>query len=133
MSEGNMKSADPNFVEAYRARNAPEAHLMANALEEAGIQVQIEGELLQGGVGDLPPGWPTAPRVLVEESQLPAAQRLIDQLEAERKPKADDEDQDEDQDDEYAQTRCLACGAIMEEGETKCPSCGWSYQGKEDA
>jgi hypothetical protein len=124
--EDLMESADSKFVEVYRARNVPEAHLMRNALEEAGIRVQIEGELLQGGVGDLPPGWPTAPRILVEESQLATARQIVEQLENKGGARSDDQDEKE-------QTRCLACGAIIEEGEAKCPSCGWSYQGQGDA
>ena len=54
------------FVEVYRARNAPQAHLLRGTLEEAGIAVRIEGELLQGLAGELPMGWASAPRVLVE-------------------------------------------------------------------
>src|SRR6266702_1053881 len=68
-----MDFPNPKFVEIYRARNLPEAHSIRIALEESGIRVQIEGELLQGGVGDLPPGWATAPRILVEESQIAEA------------------------------------------------------------
>jgi hypothetical protein len=71
-----MESLDPQFVEAYRARNLPEAHMIRIALEEAGIPAQIEGELLQGAVGDLPIGWPTAPRIVVAESQVDAARQI---------------------------------------------------------
>src|SRR5438093_11737970 len=71
-----MDFPNPKFVEVYRARNLPEAHSIRIALEESGIRVQIEGELLQGGEGDLPPGWETAPRILVEESQVAAEQKI---------------------------------------------------------
>jgi len=73
-----MASLDPKYVEVYRARDLPEAHSIRLALEESGIRVQIEGELLQGAVGELPPGWMTAPRILVKKSQLLAAQKVID-------------------------------------------------------
>src|SRR2546430_1150747 len=56
------------WVEVYRAKNAVEAHIVAGALENAGIEVQIDGEALVGGVGILPPGWSTSPRVLVADS-----------------------------------------------------------------
>ncbi len=120
-----MALVDPKFVEVYRARNLPEAHLMRIALEEAGIRVRIEGELLQGAVGELPIGWVTAPRILVEESQIAEARPIIEKLEVQEGPGS--------QEDEPAEaTRCLACGAVIAEGETKCRSCGWSYLRTED-
>jgi membrane protease YdiL (CAAX protease family)/rubrerythrin len=121
-----MEFADPKFVEVYRARNLPEAHSIRIALEESGIRVRIEGELLQGGVGDLPPGWTTAPRILVEESQIAAARQIIEKAEIQTAARSDDDGQDE-------AIRCLVCGKIMAESETKCPACGWSYQGEENA
>ncbi len=118
-----MAFADPKFVEVYRARNLPEAHSIRIALEESGIQVQIEGELLQGGVGDLPPGWATAPRILVEESQVAAAQKIIETAENQAATRSEEEEPDE-------LIRCLACGKVMAEGETRCRACGWTYQGE---
>jgi hypothetical protein len=75
-----MELTDPNFVEVYRARNLPHAQAIRIALQEAGIHAQIDGELLQGAVGDLPLGWMTVPRVLVDESQIAAAKPIIDRL-----------------------------------------------------
>ena len=118
-----MQFPDPKFVEVFRARNLPEAHSIRIALEESGIRVQIEGELLQGGLGDLPPGWATAPRILVEESQVAAAQKIIEKAENQAATRSEDEEPDE-------VIRCLACGAAMAEGETRCRACGWTYQGE---
>jgi membrane protease YdiL (CAAX protease family) len=118
-----VEFADPKFVEIYRARNLPEAHSIRIALEESGIRVQIEGELLQGAVGDLPLGWVTAPRILVEESQIAAARRVIEQARS-KTVEANEGENDE-------AIRCLACGKSIAEGETRCRSCGWSYQGGE--
>jgi ribosomal protein L40E len=120
-----MALVDPKFVEVYRARNLPEAHLMRMALEESGIRVRIEGELLQGAVGELPIGWVTAPRILVEESQIAEARQIIEKLEVQGGAGSKEDEQ-------AGATRCLACGAEMAEGETKCRSCGWSYLRKED-
>ena len=120
-----MESADPKYVEVYRARNAPEAHAIRMALEESGIRVLIEGELLQAAAGDLPLGWATAPRILVEESQLASAREIIEKAEVQAATEAD---QDEESDEAI---RCLACGAMMSVGEAKCRSCGWSYQSEE--
>jgi hypothetical protein len=120
-----MDFADPHLVEIYRAKNLPQAHMIRIALEEAGIQVQIEGELLQAAVGELPIGWVTAPRILVDESQIPSAQEIIDRVDAPKSSESVEAEQDE-------VTRCLACGTVMAEGEPKCPSCSWSYQGEEE-
>jgi hypothetical protein len=120
-----MDFTDPKFVEVYRARNLPEAHSIRIALEESGIRVQIEGELLQGGIGDLPPGWATAPRILVEESQIAAARKIIEKAETQATSRSDDGEPDE-------AIRCLACGKLMAEGETLCRACGWTYQSEEN-
>ena len=120
-----METADPDFVEVYRARNLPEAHMMRMALEESGIRVQIEGELLQGAVGELPIGWVTAPRILVEESQIAAARQIIEALEIQGRAGSNENERKE-------ATRCLACGKVMAEGETSCQSCGWSYLRKKN-
>jgi hypothetical protein len=115
----------PHFVEVYRAKNLPQAHAIRISLEDLGIQVQIEGELLQGAIGELPIGWTTAPRILVEESQAGSAREIIDCIDAELMDVPEEEAENE-------VTRCLACGTVMADGTPKCPSCGWSYQGTEE-
>ena len=118
-----MASTEPKFVEVYRARNLPQAHAIRIALEDAGIAVQLEGELLQGAVGDLPIGWATAPRILVEESQVRAAREIIETADAQEISQSGEEDyQDEN--------RCLACGAAMGDL-AKCLACGWTFEGQE--
>jgi hypothetical protein len=76
-------------------------------------------------VGELPIGWVTAPRILVDESQIEPAQEIIDRMDALESSESPENYQDE-------VIRCLACGAVMAEGEPKCPSCNWSYQGQEE-
>src|SRR2546426_1458038 len=103
-----MKISHPKLVEIYCPRNLPEAHTIRIALEEAGIRVLIEGELLQGVVGELPMGWDTAPRILVEESQVSAAREIIERANV-RKRAEPHEGESADM------TRCLACGHVMDE------------------
>ncbi len=122
-----MESADPNYVEVYRARNLPQAHSIRLALEQSGIRVQIEGELLQGAVGDLPLGWATAPRILVKESQIIEAREIIEKAENQEEARSDEDEENDEA------TRCLACGKVLPEGQARCRSCGWSYQDGEDA
>ena len=38
----------------YEARDGLEAHMVAGLIEQAGIMAQVNGDMLQGGVGDLP-------------------------------------------------------------------------------
>lgn len=105
-------------IELYRARGLPEAHAIRLLLEEEGIPVRIDNELLQGALGELPFGWTTAPRVLVERSREEDARRILDAF-LERIARNDAEDEHRD--------RCLACGASMREFDV-CPKCGWSFE-----
>lgn len=109
-----MATIDPasvRLVEAYRAADLTEAHAIRIALEEAGLQVVIDGEALQAS-DQL--GWATAPRILVRESQLVAAWQVLVQRGA----------QDEVDDEESL--HCLACNQLMNDAE-KCSACGWTY------
>ena len=72
---------DRKLVEVYRAAHSPQAHLLKSTLEDAGIRAIVEGDLLQGGLGEIPAGWPTAPRLMVEESDAAAAREILKQLE----------------------------------------------------
>ncbi len=143
-----MPLAEPKFVEAYRASNPMPAHAIRLALEDAGIRVLIENESLQGAVGGIPCGWASAPRLMVEESQLAAAREIIGQTDHGEHSEpglklteppflvaasaaclgialASDAVAVPEQ---VETTRCLACDAIMSETETTCPKCGWSYE-----
>ncbi len=115
-----MSLADLNFVEAYRASNAIQAHAFRFALERAGLKVMVENESLQDAVGEIPGGWSSSPRLMVEASQLAAAREIISRS-------------DQSQNVQTAQrlseeTRCLACDTIMSESDAACENCGWTYQ-----
>ncbi|HEV3119322.1 MAG TPA: DUF2007 domain-containing protein, partial [Gemmataceae bacterium] len=103
-----MHPANPNLVEIYRAKNLAQAYMIRIALEEAGIHADIDGALLQGAVGDLPIGWPTAPRILVEQADAALARSLIDRV--------DDAAPAEPDEDNLDVTHCLSCGAVMPDG-----------------
>lgn len=113
------------FVEVYRAKNDPQAFALKQALEEAGIRATVENELLQGVVGELPMGWATAPRIMVESRDVPRARELLERSERAETtaPEGDDEG------DEVA--TCLACGTRLPDEDVNCPACGWSYKGGE--
>lgn len=68
--------SDSEFVEAYRAHNLAQAHVIGLALEEEGHRVLIENE----SGPHYPPGWVSDPRILVLESELNAAHEIISQI-----------------------------------------------------
>lgn len=109
---------EQNLVEVYRAKNSPAAHLLKAALEDAGITAVVEGDLLQGALGEVPLGWSSAPKVLVESGDVSKAREIIRQIEAA---------QADDHESHHGET-CLSCGAALEEYEDTCPECGWSYR-----
>ena len=71
-----------NLIEVYCAKDGPQAHLLKAALEDAGISARVEGDQLQSALGELPLGWPTAPRILVLESDAEKARKILEQLES---------------------------------------------------
>ena len=118
-----MTTATPKFVVVYHALDVAQAYVVKAALEDAGIAVQVENESLQSGVGELPPGWLTAPLVLVDESDVVAAKEIIGRGDAHANAARSDEN-------EVEVDCCLSCGAVMPDSETKCAACGWSYEGE---
>lgn len=142
-------TADLRFVEAYRAAHPIQAHALRLALEAAGIPVVIENEALQGAIGDVPPGWSSAPRLMVDESQLAAARAVISQTDHSERANLRLKSHETAiamgaaslgilnvalapdgtaEPESIETTRCLSCDAIMAESETACPKCGWSYE-----
>lgn len=60
----------------YDASNGIEAHLILNLLEQSGLSARIDGEYLQGGVGDIQAMGIV--RVMVEETDYTEAMIIID-------------------------------------------------------
>ena len=115
-----MNISLPEFVEIYRPKNLMQAHAIRMALEDAGVDVRIEGELLQSAVGEIPLGWDTLPRILVDSSQLNTAREIVERSDS-RVSAEPPEDETIDS------TLCLACGCEMTDTETTCASCGWTF------
>ncbi|WP_199097607.1 DUF2007 domain-containing protein [Dyella sp. ASV21] len=65
---------------AYRAESLIDAHLVKDALERVEIPAFVSGEYLTGAVGQLPALDYVA--VLVPETSLPAAERVVREVEA---------------------------------------------------
>ena len=65
---------------AYDTDSNIEAHLVMHQLQQAGIRARIEGEYLQGGIGELPAVGNV--RVIVDERDLAEARAVIADWEA---------------------------------------------------
>ncbi|MFW2441050.1 MAG: DUF2007 domain-containing protein [Arenicellales bacterium] len=42
------------MIKVYSAQNAVDAHIIKGLLEQQGISARVNGEYLQGGIGELP-------------------------------------------------------------------------------
>jgi hypothetical protein len=71
------------MVTIFEAENNVEAHMIVHLLERSGINAQIMGEHLQGGVGELPAHGNI--RVVVHPSDASHAKNLISEWEAKQK------------------------------------------------
>ncbi len=155
--EITVPEADINFVEAYRAGHAIQAHAIKHALEDAGIPVMIENEALQDAIGDFPPGWSSSPRLMVPDSQLESAREIIRQTDHSEQTAGRLTSSEtaasvaaamlgwfgvalmaasaapSDESEQTETTRCLACDAVMAESEETCSKCGWSYEPDDSA
>ena len=68
------------MIKIYEASTSLDAHMVANLLQQHNIETQIEGELLQGGIGDLQAM--NFVRIMAEEKDAEAARDIIKQWEA---------------------------------------------------
>jgi hypothetical protein len=64
----------------YEASNSLEAHMILNLLELQGLSGRIDGEYLQGGMGELPAAGLV--RVMVAEEDYQAAKEIVNKWEA---------------------------------------------------
>ena len=112
----------PELVEVYRAKDTLQAQMLVAALEDTGITAVVEGGLLLPALGELPVGWSSAPRVMVESRDEAKAREVIAQAEAASAAAA----MGSTGGDEVE--TCLACGARMTEDDDQCRACGWSYK-----
>jgi hypothetical protein len=63
------------MISVFRGSDYIQAQLLAGLMRQAGIDVFLQGALLQGGLGDLPAIGHLS--ILVDESDRTAAERLI--------------------------------------------------------
>lgn len=64
----------------YEAANALEAHMVLDLIQQQGLRGRIDGEFLQGGIGELPAAGFV--RVMVEERDYAAARAIVDKWDA---------------------------------------------------
>lgn len=68
----------------YEAANSVEAHMVLDLLQQQGLAGRIDGEFLQGGVGELPAAGLV--RVVVDEADYATARSVVDAFEAAQPP-----------------------------------------------
>jgi len=109
----------------YVASGTEQAHMLKDALLQQGIFAYVSNDALQVGVGDLPAGLPTAPRVVVEEQDAEEARQIALEFDAAMREAAhfeDDEDELEAEREEAA--RWPQCPHCNRPRHTSCPICG---------
>ena len=84
---GFTRNKLPSVIESYifmkllyEASNTIEAHMILNLLEQAGLSARIDGEYLQGGVGELQATGIV--RVMIEESDYAEGKKIIQEWDA---------------------------------------------------
>jgi hypothetical protein len=80
------------MIIVYRAANIADAHLIRQMLEAEGIAAFIQGEYLQGAVGELPAN--TEILVRVSDEHFDAARAVVAEWESGEPMTFDDEDDD---------------------------------------
>ena len=106
--------------EIYVAATTAQAHLLKNVLERQGITAFIANEALQIAEGKFPMGIPTAPRVLVAESDAEEARQIAISFDESSRGSAD---VDEEETDAPGQLWPL-CPSCNRPRHTSCPFCG---------
>src|SRR3954468_13937004 len=66
----------------YQASNAIEAHMIADLLEQQRISARVDGEYLQGALGELPAAGLV--KVMVAEEDYAAARAIVDRWDTEQ-------------------------------------------------
>jgi ribosomal protein L40E len=103
----------------------PEAEACKLRLEAEGLTVLLANAeivsmdwFLANAIGNI--------KLQVPQSQAATATAVLEQVRSERR-------QREKQPHGVETNTCLACGAAMPNEASRCPACGWSYAGGEDA
>ena len=73
------------LTEVYAARDEIDATLVQSMLAEADIEARVVGGQIQGAIGEVPAGLPSAPRVWVFRDSAEAAVALIRAMEEKRR------------------------------------------------
>ena len=82
---------EEDLIEIYRAKNAQQATLLKNLLEDEGIDAQISNQSLGAGIGEALGGWSFAPQVLVRRRDVEHARALADDWDERLADKVKDE------------------------------------------
>ncbi len=65
------------FIEIVSGLDLASTYLLRGRIEEAGVETQLINENLLAGIGELPMGYATCPRILVREVDVQRAREAI--------------------------------------------------------
>jgi hypothetical protein len=102
------------MIHIYGARDSTEAQYVKGLLAAEGIEAVILGTALEGALGEIPYTPSALPTVWVNEADVPAAQRIIDEFRQGGPAKTDPQ----------PKWTCPHCGEILEGQFTTCWKCG---------
>jgi Putative prokaryotic signal transducing protein len=71
---------EPRLRRVYSARDGLEAHFVKGLIESEDIHVVIQGETLGAVLGDVPLSTDSSPTLWVDQSDVPAALRIIGEM-----------------------------------------------------
>ena len=117
------------MITIYRAANITDAHLIRQMLEGDGIHAFIQGEYLQGAVGELPAN--TEILVHVADENAETARVIVDEWESAEPVVAEDDVSEDEALPEQMPQRIGGGGrGARRTGATRCPHqrrdhCGW--------
>jgi hypothetical protein len=89
MIGGNEPASAQLMQIIYRAENSIDANLLKGLLEQHGIMAFVNGEFLQGGIGELPASGLVT--VSVNESDVAEARAIAEKLESDLRAQTRDE------------------------------------------
>lgn len=109
----------------YTAARSEQAHLLKNLLADAGIRAYVVNDALQQAVGEFPPGWSSAARVVVPDDQAAVARRIAEEFDARSAAAMDEAGEISDEAEPWGDEMPVwaACPACRRPRTAVCPIC----------
>jgi putative signal transducing protein len=117
-------------VVIYSAATLPQAHVLRNVLEDQGIRAEVINDAIQLALGDVPMGWSTAPRVVVDQQHAELARRIALEFDESSRASAESQSWPEAKTETEAEFKSRpawpCCPKCQTPRQAACPFCGTS-------